>query len=333
MNKKNILLICGGGGSEHAISLISAQYIKSQLDQLNDYQIYFVEIEPDGTRKDENGNKLELRKGGFLYQYQTQKEVKLDFAIPCFHGPPGETGQIQAVFELMELPYLGCEPEASALCFNKVSTKLWFDALNIPNTPYLFINDEKQQNIEKAKSFFEKSKNVFVKASSQGSSIGCYFVADESNLIKSIEKAFKLSPYVLIEEYIEGRELEMAVYQYDEKIITTVPGEIVVPNKFYDYDQKYSEDSKTITYIEAQNLDSKTIEEMKSMAVKVFTALKLRHLSRIDFFLSITGKVYINEINTFPGMTPISMFPKMMQNNKHSFSLFLKNIIDTDIKK
>jgi D-alanine-D-alanine ligase len=332
MNTRNILLICGGGGSEHDISLISAQYIKSNLEQLDDFKVFYVEIQRDGSRKDENGDLLELRKDGFLYKHSDKSEHRLHFAIPCFHGPPGETGEIQAMFDMMGLPYLGCGPEASSLCFNKVSTKLWFDALKIPNTPYLFLDQMDEENIAQANSFFKKHQKVYVKASSQGSSIGCYFVEHEKDLIASIESAFKLSPYVLIENYIEGRELEIAVYQIDNKIIATNPGEIVCPNQFYDFDQKYSKESKALTYVEAKDITSENINTMKNLATKAFKSLKLRHLSRIDFFLCHDGAIYINEINTFPGMTPISMFPKMMENNEQSFKLFLKQIIDNNIR-
>ncbi|MBT7608158.1 MAG: D-alanine--D-alanine ligase [Bacteriovoracaceae bacterium] len=332
MNKKNILLICGGGASEHEISLISAKYIKSQLEKINKYNIFYVEMTKDGTRKDERGCVVELRKGGILFEAQIQKETQLHFAIPCFHGPPGETGQIQSVFEMMKLAYLGCGPEASALCFNKISTKLWFNALNIPNSPFLFIDQINNENKLKSENFLETEKKIFVKSSSQGSSLGCYFVKNKSDLEMAIKHAFELSPYVLIEKCIEGRELEMAVYEYEGKVIATNPGEIIAPNQFYDFDQKYSKTSKAITNVEAKGLETKDIIIMKELAIKAFTSLKLRHLSRIDFFLNQNGSIYINEINTFPGMTPISMFPKMMESNEHNFTKFLESIIDNNIE-
>jgi D-alanine-D-alanine ligase len=333
MSHKNILLICGGGGSEHAISLVSAKFIKNNLEQLGEYNIHYMEITPDGNRMNENGDLLELKKGGHLFNLKTNEEYKLHFAIPCFHGSPGENGQIQAMFELMELPYLGCGLEASTLCFNKISTKLWFDALKIANAPYLFLDDLDKDNLDSATRFFKKYKKVYVKASSQGSSIGCYFIEEEKELESAIKNAFELSPYVLIENYIQGRELEIAVYENNNEIIATLPGEIVCPTQFYDFDQKYSSESKVVTYVEAKNISAEQSQSMKLIAIKAFKALKLKHLSRVDFFLSNDGEIYLNEINTFPGMTPISMFPKMMENNKQSFSLFLKNIIDSNIRK
>jgi D-alanine-D-alanine ligase len=333
MGKKNILLICGGGGSEHEVSLVSANYIKSNLEKLDDCVIYYVVINKDGTRTDDKGNLLELRRGGLHFDHATQKETLLHFAIPCFHGAPGETGDIQAVFEMMELPYFGCGPEASRLCFNKISTKLWFDALSIPNTPYLFIEEPNEANINKAVVFYKNHKTVYVKASNQGSSVGCYFVENEEQLKEAITNAFKLSPYVLIETNIEGRELEIAVFEYDNKVIATVPGEIVCDSQFYDYEQKYSENSKAMTLVEAENINQEDISTMKDIAVKAFKQLKLRHLSRIDFFLAGDGTIYVNEINTFPGMTPISMFPKMLVHTGLEFHNYLKQIIETQSRE
>ena len=332
MSKKNILLICGGGGEEHEISLVSAQYIKESIESLNEYNVFYVEIKKDGSRVNEAGEQVELRKGGLLFQINTQEEIKLHYAIPCIHGPPGETGEIQAVFEMMKLPYLGCGPEASMLCFNKISTKLWLNAIDVPNSPFLFLGDQDKKSIEKAKNFFDQHKSVYIKAATQGSSVGCYFVDDQTSLEEKIKNAFTLSSYVLIEKNIEGRELEIAVFQQDGKIFATIPGEIICPGKFYDFDQKYSNESKTETNIIAKNVSTEIQEQMKSMAIKAFSSLKLKDLSRIDFFLTKNNEILLNEINTFPGMTPISMFPKMMENQGIPFRNFIHEKIKKNIR-
>lgn len=325
MDKKSILLICGGGGTEHDISLTSSQYIKDQLSKIDGLETHLVVILADGTRVDENGKKVELRKGGFLFHHDTEKSDYLHFAIPCFHGPPGETGEIQSVFEMMNLPYLGCGPEASLLCFNKVSTKLWMDAAGIPNTPWIFLSDP--SDMIKAKEFFNQQGSVFVKASSQGSSVGCYRVTNEQELEKSIIDAFKYSPYVIIEKMISGRELEVSTYEHAGKLHSSFPGEIICPDKFYSYEEKYSSNSRTETVMKAEGLDSTTVEKLATYSKQAFKLFKLRHLSRIDFFLTSEGEIYLNEINTFPGMTPISMFPKMMEADGVAFKNFLGNII------
>ncbi len=325
MNTVNVLLLCGGGGSEHDISLISAEHIYNSLKNIEDFQVFQIEICKDGQRKDQNGDLCELRKSGEIFYPESNKTVYLHFAIPCIHGPPGESGEIQGIFEMMGLPYLGTRGEASILCFNKLSTKLYFDALNIPNTPYLFLWDENQTELA-----FETLKDwgtVFVKATNQGSSIGCYKVTNKDQLAKVLPHAFELSPYVLLEKAVSARELEVSAYESNGQLVVTGPGEILCPDGFYTYEEKYNNESHTDTAVTAQGLSPEQVDQIKSMASKAFKALKLRDLSRIDFFLCEDGTIYLNEINTFPGMTPISMFPKMMENRGDSFKDWLNEII------
>lgn len=325
--KKNILLICGGGSTEHEISLISAEYIYENLKSNPDFNIFHVTIQKDGVRIDREGNEVELRRAGEIVWKDSGKTERLHFAVPCIHGPPGETGEIQAVFEMMGLPYLGCGPEASQICFNKITTKLWFNALEINNTPYIFLSENSADSVKKAQEFYDKNSSGFIKAARQGSSVGCYLVKSRDEIAQHLDNAFKLSEQVLMEVTVNARELEIAAYEYDGKINVTIPGEISCPSKFYTYEEKYSNASHTTTEVVAPNLTNEQVKIMQEFARKAFTGLKLKHLSRIDFFLTDDGKIYLNEINTFPGMTPISMFPKMMEHNGHKFKDYLTQII------
>jgi D-alanine-D-alanine ligase len=184
---------------------------------------------------------------------------------------------------------------------------------------------------QKAHELFDRYGKIFVKAASQGSSIGCYQVFNKADLDIALVNAFKYSNYVLVEKMITARELEISTYEYDGAIVATIPGEINCPSKFYSFEEKYDPNSKTTTEIIAPNLPKEAVLEMRRIAIKAFTHLKLRHLSRIDFFYTDEGEIFLNEINTFPGMTPISMFPKMMENNGHSFNKFFKDIIEENI--
>jgi D-alanine-D-alanine ligase len=329
--RKNILLLFGGGGTEHEISTISSKYIEKTIDEIGIYNIIKVEIGKDKVfrRVDSNDTTIELVELNSKRQLVGKQILDIHFVIPCIHGPPGETGEIQNYLELISMPYLGCTPESSMICFNKVSSKLWFSALKIPNTPFVFLSSLNEKNI--ARDFFNIHKKVFVKASSQGSSVGCYQVTEIDSLNEALENAFKFSPYILIEKMLEARELEISVYEYEGKIITTVPGEIICPNKFYSFEEKYDQNSKTTTEVVAKGLSDSIISQMREYAIKAFVSLKLRHLSRIDFFYTKDNELYLNEINTFPGMTPISMFPKMMENHGHSFKSFLSVIIEKNI--
>ncbi len=329
MKKYNILLLAGGKSSEHDISLVSSGYLESNLKEIQDFNVIKVIIGKDGIFRDQNNQTVEVNFSRELVS-KTEK-TPIDYVVPCIHGFPGETGDIQSWLEMIGLPYLGCGSEASKICFNKITTKLWFDALDIPNTPYLFLNSI--SDLPKAEAFLKEHKNLFIKAASQGSSVGCYPAHNESELKEAVEKAFTYSSQVVVEILVEPRELEVSAYEYQGEIHTTLPGEIVVPKgKFYSFDEKYAKNSETTTDIVAKNVSVEIQEKIRAYAKRAFIGLKLRHLSRIDFFYTSDGKIYLNEINTFPGMTPISMFPKMLINNGHSFKDFLEQNIKRDLK-
>ncbi|RLA64951.1 MAG: D-alanine--D-alanine ligase [Epsilonproteobacteria bacterium] len=312
MKKKRVLLLCGGGGPEHDISIISAKYIEAILSEIPELDLSIKELELAPEKED-------------LFQALQGP----DFIIPCIHGPPGETGDVQAFLDLLKIPYLGAGPEASRICFNKITTKLWSESLNIPVTPYQGLETK---NMDVAYDIFDKWGKVFIKPASQGSSIGCALVENRDQLESAIDEAFKYSPQILLEKVIEGRELEVAVYEMGGKIVATDPGEIILKrakDAFYTYKEKYDDTSKVTTHTKAQALDNKTIEDLKNLSIRIFKGLGIRHLSRVDFFLTSDGQIYLNEINTFPGMTPISMFPKMLQARGDTFKDFLKEKINS----
>jgi D-alanine-D-alanine ligase len=311
MSIKQIAILCGGGSTEHEISLISSKYIFKQLQQCCQFQTTIYELE--------NRNSI-----------RNLPLDNIDFVIPAVHGRPGESGEIAAFLDLHGIPYLGCRNEASQICFNKVTTKLWLEALGIPHTPYTFLTDPIQQR--QAKEFFAHHHDVYVKAASQGSSVGCYHVTKIEDLEDAITQAFTFSQYVLIEKALQGRELEVAVYQYPQDIHVTKPGEILTaPGQFYSYEEKYSDESQSQTVVEAP-LNLELSKKIQDYARRAFVGLKLRHLSRIDFFLTTDHQIYLNEINTFPGMTPISMFPKMLEHNGDKIGTFFEQIIEQALK-
>ena len=321
----NILLLCGGDGSEHDISLLSAKFIQEQLELTKDFKVTKVVIHDhkflvDGTTAGHFlGNKQ------FAYQ---DTIIDVDCVVPCIHGIPGETGDIQSFLEIYNIPYIGCKSEASRNCFNKITTKLYLDALGIPNTPYAIIPLSNEHYKQVALDFFDKYQDIYVKAASQGSSVGCYHVTKRDDVWDSIVEAFAFSSEVIIEKNIIHRELEVASYEIDGKLKLSKPGEIIIPdNLFYTFEEKYSKNSGTITTVTPEDLDDKVIEQIQEYARRAFIGLKLRHLSRIDFFLSKEDGILINEINTFPGATPISMFPKMLAHNGDNMADFLAKAV------
>ncbi|EOD6257101.1 D-alanine--D-alanine ligase [Vibrio parahaemolyticus] len=325
---KNILLLCGGGSSEHEISLLSANFVEQQLNLIQNVKVTRVEIKNEGWVTDQ---------GELVYLDLNTKKLcsnesnqTIDFIVPCIHGFPGETGDIQSLFEIAGIPYLGCGPEASSNSFNKITSKLWYDALDIPNTPYLFLTRNDEHAHRQAEQAFEKWGKVFVKAARQGSSVGCYSVAEKQAIAKAVNDAFGYSDQVLVEKAVKPRELEVAAYEMNGELHITKPGEVIAPDgAFYSYDEKYSNSSHSLTEVEAKNLTQEQIDTIHHASETVFKQMNLRHLSRIDFFLTEDNEIYLNEVNTFPGMTPISMFPKMLQNNGHKFHEFLEDCINS----
>ncbi|HCG8039452.1 TPA: D-alanine--D-alanine ligase [Vibrio parahaemolyticus] len=325
---KNILLLCGGGSSEHEISLLSANFVEQQLNLIQNVKVTRVEIKNEGWVTDQ---------GELVYLDLNTKQLcsnesnqTIDFIVPCIHGFPGETGDIQSLFEIAGIPYLGCGPEASSNSFNKITSKLWYDALDIPNTPYLFLTRNDEHAHRQAEQAFEKWGKVFVKAARQGSSVGCYSVTEKQAIAKAVNDAFGYSDQVLVEKAVKPRELEVAAYEMNGELHITKPGEVIAPDgAFYSYDEKYSSSSHSLTEVEAKNLTQEQIDKIRHASETVFKQMNLRHLSRIDFFLTEDNEIYLNEVNTFPGMTPISMFPKMLQNNGHKFHEFLEGCINS----
>ncbi|WP_028864017.1 D-alanine--D-alanine ligase [Psychromonas aquimarina] len=326
MSQINLLLLCGGGGDEHAISLLSANFFETSLAKLADINVLRVELDSNGQYRTQEGDECELTNSRQI-RFADKEPWPVDYVIPCIHGYPGETGDIQSYLELINLPYFGCNSEASRNCFNKVTAKMWFSALDIPNTPYLFLNDYNEQALAQAESALKEWGSVFIKAASQGSSVGCYRVDSLEQLSSSLQEAFTYSPYVVVEKTINARELEVAVYELNGEIIATKPGEIIcADNTFYTFDEKYASNSQAETKIEAE-ISLEICQQIQAYAVKVFKGMKLSHLSRIDFFLTPDNEILLNEINTFPGLTPISMFPKMLQHHGDNFSEFLYSSI------
>ncbi|MBE1273428.1 D-alanine--D-alanine ligase [Enterovibrio baiacu] len=330
MNPTQVLLLCGGGSAEHEVSMVSANYLESELSKIASVSVIRVEITKDEGWKDANGQPCRLNLDKTVNVGGTT--VAIDYVVPCIHGFPGETGDIQSLLTLSGLPFMGCDASASIVCFNKITSKLWFDAIGIPNTPYIFLTDNNEESVAKAEEAFDLWGAIFVKAACQGSSVGCYKVTDKAAVKQAVEDAFTFSHKVLIEKSVRPRELEIAAYHFNGDVVVTNPGEICAPeDTFYTYEEKYSTSSHSLTTVTPDNLTEENIAKMREYAERAFVHLKLKDLSRIDFFLTDEGDVLLNEINTFPGMTPISMFPKLVEHNGHVFADYLESCIKSGI--
>ncbi len=320
-----VLLVCGGNSAEHEISLISASYIEKKLSLVKDFTLTYAVLDK-GRFITREGKSLHFYHGMMIDD--AGNSAKVDAVIPCIHGAPGETGDIQSFFELNGIPSIGCQSEASRICFNKVLTKLYLEACDIPNTPFVILGSSDENNLKKAYDFFQKNPDVYVKAASQGSSIGCYHVTQLSELKDRIFEAFFYSDSVIVEKTIPHRELEVAAFEIDDQLVISTPGEIIVPQDvFYTFDEKYSKDSGTVTTVEPQDLSHDIVDTIRDLARKAFLNLKMQDLCRIDFFLTPDNEVILNEANTMPGMTPISMFPQLVEHSGYDMSEFLRQAV------
>jgi D-alanine-D-alanine ligase len=316
---KSIVLVYGGEGSEHEISKISASYIKEQIDTTK-FNLSVFEL-------DKNFNFIQDSKKFILTPNRTlnhkDEKIVVDYVIPCLHGYPGETGDFQSILNAYQIPYLGCDSESSKICFNKFLTKLVLENIGINTTPFITVDKD---NMKPANLFFENHKEVFVKATNQGSSIGCYKISNKIELQDKINMAFTLSSHVILEKALKPREIEVAAFEFEGKVHITSASEVSHEGSFYDYDEKYSGQSSAKTTL-VPILNDTIKRKITELSFKIFKSLKLKDLSRIDFFL-VDEEIYVNEINTFPGMTSISLFPKMMEHYGVSFKSFIEEKLD-----
>ena len=323
MDKKiNVLLLCGGGGGEHDISLVSADFFEDVLSQIPEVRTLRVSIDAKGRYHGADGEPCELS-GDRLSS--GDRTITVHYALACLHGYPGETGHVQSLFEMAGIPYFGASSEASRLCFNKISTKLWAGALGIPHTPYRIVSSE--ADMPAARQFLEERGRLFVKPACQGSSLGCAPVETKEGLDAACEQALRLSlsPYALVEQCIEGRELEVAVFTYGGRD-EAAAGEILCPGGFYCYEKKYDPATTAKTETHA-DLDPSVRQALSTYAKRAFTVLGIKDLARVDFFLTSDGSIFLNEINTMPGHTPISLFPSMLKAHGVEYKDFLSEKI------
>lgn len=330
MLKKNLGVIYGGMSTENEVSQLSAKSVLENLDK-EKYNIYPIFISKEGQWL-EKDKKIEN-----VIEYLR----KLDVVFPVLHGLYGEDGTIQGLLELLKIPYVGCKVLASAVGMDKVFTKVIFKEAGLKQAKYEYIRKYKDKYIYVDKSFNEKIvdieeisqiiiKNlglpVFIKPSRSGSSVGINKSNTKEELKNHIEYAAQFDNKILIEEQITGREVECAVLGNEEVIASTV-GEVKSAEDFYTYDAKYN-NKQSYTEIPA-NLPTNIIEEIRKQAIKAFKAIDGKGLSRVDFFVEKgTSAVYINEINTMPGFTNISMYPKLFKESGIEYKKLLDILVE-----
>lgn len=343
-----ICVIFGGISTEHDVSVVSGTSVIENLNKKK-YEILPTYIDKKGNwyKYTKDISKIEAlsigRKPKELEKIDNIIDYlkKADVIFPVLHGIGGEDGSIQGLFKMVNKPYVGCGILASSVGMDKVYTKIICEKAGINQAKYEYIKKVGKDYIYIDKNFNEEKctleeickkieKNIeypmFIKPSNSGSSVGVNKAQNLKELKKHIKYASKYDKKILIEEEINGREVECAVLG-NEKVIASCVGEVITKDEFYSYDAKYKNvESKTLIPAE---ISDKNSEEIRKVAIKAFKAIDGKGLSRVDFFVEKdTNKIYINELNTLPGFTKISMYPKLFEAVGITYEKLLDKLIE-----
>lgn len=353
MKKLSVCVLFGGVSPEHEVSLRSAEYVLNTIDK-EKYNVFPVGITKDGdwvlfdstdysmlpagTWQDCEGNRraaISPVRGQGLLSFENDCVVRerIDVVFPVMHGENGEDGSIQGLLQIAGIPYVGPHVASSAVCMDKTLTKLVAELAGVRQAAwYLVTKSSYGRNAENVLSGVEEkfSYPVFVKPAGTGSSVGVSKAKNRQELAEAIEEALKFDAKVLVEEFINGKEIEVAVLGNDTPV-ASVCGEIDSGADFYDYEAKYITDTST-AHIPAR-ISEETAEQVRELAVRVYEAMGCKGLSRVDFFVTHEGEeVVFNEINTIPGFTSISMYPKLFDASGISGKELIDKLIELAVE-
>lgn len=335
-----VMLLFGGESPEHSISISSAKNVFSAINK-EKYEIYLVYVDKSGkwwnvesfnqldNLKNDQQVTLVLGEKEFV-NLSNQKEIVIDIIFPILHGENGEDGTIQGLARLTHIPVVGCKVAASAICMNKILTKHILERHNIDTVPYeVHISNDLMPSYDKISE--NLGKKLFVKPSNGGSSLGTGVATNQNELNVAINNAHKFDEQVLIEKCVNARELEVAILSDKNKIMVSKVGEIIPDSEFYDFDSKYSQKSESKVIIPS-DIPEETSDIIRKIAKRAYKIIGCEGLARVDFFLTNEDKIYVNEINTLPGFTNISMFPKLWQHEGINYSDLIDILINSTLE-
>jgi D-alanine-D-alanine ligase len=359
--KQRVLILFGGKSGEHEVSIVSAKSVYQALDPKK-YEVVLVGIDKDGkwllpdeTRllaqssnpKLVSLNATEQVVGMLPYANEgklvavggdapLKSALAFDVVLPILHGPNGEDGTVQGLLELANVPYVGSGVLGSALCMDKDVAKRVLRDAGIPVVPFITVKRSHfRENPAKVCQEAEKrfSYPYFVKPANMGSSVGVSKVKSAGEAESKIREAFQYDTKILIEQAIEARELECAVLG-NESPKASIVGEIVPHGEFYSYDSKYVDENGAELLIPAPDLSASQVADLQRLALASFLALECAGMARVDFFQDKkTGALYLNELNTIPGFTPVSMYPKLWEASGLAYSELIDELIELAIER
>lgn len=351
MKKLNIAIIFGGKSGEHEVSRVSASSIYKHIDK-DKYNVYTIGINKEGRWMYYDGICENMANGEWEKLANKNVEINLipsgdreiglkfedgrfeniDVLFPVLHGPYGEDGTVQGVFEISGIPYVGCGVLASSVGMDKLICKKVFSQIGLPQVEYTYttkweFNLDKKCEIDKIES--KLNYPIFVKPANLGSSVGISKASNKDELIEGIEEALNYDSRIVLEQGVNAREIEVAVLG-NEDVKASIAGEIIPAKDFYDYEDKYVNGSSKLEIPAV--IDDETMVKIRKMAIEAFKGIDGSGLSRVDFFIEkTTGEIYINEINTLPGFTNISMYPKLWEATGLKYSDLIDNLIQLAI--
>lgn len=369
MKKKlNVGIIFGGRSTEHEISVLSAKNIYDAMDK-SKYDIVLIGITKDGkwlANPDTNDGyikdinikntdaapekRLDSKKGSsiesdciaetngiqeFICNEADLPEKnmisKLDIVFPILHGPYGEDGTVQGLLKLAGLPFVGTGVLGSAVGMDKEVMKKLLESSKLPYADYKVLH--KYTDDKPNPGFEELVESLglpfFLKPANAGSSVGISKVYDRVDFDLALEKGFMYDNKLIVETFIKGREIECAVLG-NERPVASIPGEVISNHDFYSYEAKYLDEKGAVLEIPAK-LDGVTVEKIQKMAILTYKAMHCEGMTRVDFFLSENNEIIINEVNTIPGFTRISMYPKLWEASGISYSELIDRLIELAI--
>jgi D-alanine-D-alanine ligase len=341
MNRTTVLLLFGGESSEHEVSISSARNVYAAIDNTK-YEVLlgYIDLHGKWWLLDSFGDQIithgepqlmpALGASSFVTM-PNNRIVKPDVILPILHGKNGEDGSVQGLAQLLHIPIVGCDMMASAMCMDKIATKEVLQNAGMKIVAYEThrIGDESP---DFNKLSMRLGSPMFVKPARAGSSVGVSKVHSEEELVSALETAHRHDRMVLIEAGITAREIEVAILGNPPQARASTAGEIKPEGDFYSYESKYAPESKSQTIVPAE-LDEQTAQKIRTQALQAYTALGCSGLARVDFFLEADGTVYVNEINTLPGFTNISMYSKLWRHDGISYSQLIEQLIELAFQK
>jgi D-alanine-D-alanine ligase len=342
--KRKLLVLCGGRSAEHEISLLSARNVIAAVDR-STYDVLVVGIGRDGRWRllpadgfvrdadaassvalSGDGPEVVPAPGARLLDASTSACLAVvDTVFPVLHGTCGEDGTLQGLLKLADVPFVGCGVLASAVCMDKDVAKRLLQQAGIDVARFVVLRDPGEAEAAFEAASRELGLPLFVKPCNLGSSVGVGRAGDRRAFVAAVRDAFRFDRKVLVEEQVPGREIECAVLG-NERPEASPPGEIVPRHEFYSYRAKYLDDDGAALCVPA-DLPPETARRVQALSVQAFRALECEGLARVDFFLTKTGRLVVNELNTMPGFTRISMYPRLWEAAGLSYTALADRLI------